>query len=173
MAFENLIIPKTISANSLLQNYEELYYVWIDVYNVDESSIPTVLDKEDYEMYLDLVITKFKSLPKKSIPVRFIEPRVEEEERELGYRLTTGFRLGVLDGVLRTYGVSLRVGDIITTYRIFEELGDLKSFEQFTKTAFVRPIQAIVPAVYTLSMQNALEWEIQVSDTDIVFRYFV
>jgi len=173
MAIDDVLLPKIATAQSLLQDYEEMYYVWVDVYQVDESALPSPDQLVDFHFYLDYVITKFKSLPKKSIPVRFIEPQVDVEQRELGYMLTTGFRLGVLDSVLRKYQVSLHVGDIVTTYRLFEELGDLKSFEEFTKTAFVRPIQAIIPVTYTLSMQNVLEWELQVSDTDVIFRYLV
>jgi len=173
MAFSDFILPKVQSAQSFLQDYEEMYYVWVDVYQVDEGSLPSPDQLADFYFYLDYVITKFKSLPKVSIPVRFIEPQVDVEQKELGYMLTTGFRLGVLDSVLRKYQVSLHVGDIVTTYRLFEELGDIKSFEEFTKTAFVRPIQAIIPVTYTLSTQNVLEWEIQVSDTDVIFRYLI
>lgn len=166
---ESLLLGKYIVAQRLLNEYANLYWYKVDVYCVDESTLPEMT--EDYALYLDYVITKFVTLPKKSIPVRFLESSAEVEEHMLGNILTSGFTIGVLDSVLRENRVSLKVGDIIATHRVFEEIATLKSFEQFTKPAFVRIVQSIVPRTFMVANVNILEWEVRLSDTDVVFRY--
>lgn len=171
MSFVNLVLAKFRSAERFLNEYAKLYWYEADLYMVDEGSVPVISD--DYGLYLDYVVTKFRSLPKVTIPVRFVELESDLEENELGAILTTGFSLGVLDSVLREKKVSLRVGDVIATARVFDELAELKSFEQFTKPAFVRVVQSIVPRTLMIGLMNVVEWVIRVSDTDVVFRYYV
>jgi hypothetical protein len=49
----------------------------------------------------------------------------------------------------------------------------LKSFEQFTKPVFVRFVQNIQPSVFVLKHNNVLEWALEVSEADVVFRLSV
>lgn len=166
---ESLVLSKYKAAQRFLHEYAKLYWYVVDVYCVDESALPPMT--EDYAMYLDFVITKFVTLPKKTIPVRFLESSVDVEENMLGNILTSGFAICVLDSILRENKVSLKVGDIISTHRVFEDIAELKSFSQFTKPAFVRIVQSIVPRTFMVANVNTLEWEIRLSDTDVVFRY--
>lgn len=171
MSFRNLALAKHLSAERFLKEYAKLYWYEVDLYMVDESLVSPVTD--DYGLYLDYVVSKFQSLPKITVPVRFVDLESDVEENEFGAFLTTGFNLGILDSILREKQVSLRIGDVISTSRIFEELANLKSFEQFTKPAFVRVVQSIVPRTVMIGLMNVLEWVVRVSDTDVVFRYYV
>ncbi len=171
MSFADIILAKTRTANAMLDTYETLYYMEVDIYHVDMRSLPQ--PDADFQMYLDLIITTFKSLPAVTVPARFIASVAEPEKKELGYLLQSGFKLGILDSILRKNNVSLGIGDIITTQGIFGKLANLTSFTELTSALFVRPVQTILPKTYTLSMQNLLEWEVEVSDTDVVFRYLV
>lgn len=159
------------TAEALLELYQQIYSYKVDIYSVDLSQVPEITD--DYYLYLDWVLHKFVSLPKVTVPARIIQSNVDIEDREYTYLLTSGFTIGVLDLVLRKNRVSLRVGDIIATHRVFEELSQLGSFEAFTRPAFVRQIVSITPHTYVYGMLNVVEWAIRVSDTDIVFRYHV
>lgn len=166
-----LLFSRYFSAIRFLHQYSDLYNYTIDVYEVDESSIPPLI--EDHSLYLDFIVTKFVSLPKKTIPVRFIDRRVEVEGRELGSIVTSGFSIGILDSVLREHKVTLKVGDVVATSNVFEELAQIKSFELFTKPAFVRVVQSIVPNIVLLTLNTVVEWRVELSSTDVVFRYYV
>jgi hypothetical protein len=74
---------------------------------------------------------------------------------------------------LRQEGVSLRVGDVVASAGVFEELAQLKSFEQFTKPVFVRFVQDVKPSMFVLQYNNTLEWRMRVSEADVVFRLAV
>ncbi len=171
MSFADIVLAKTRSANKLLEVEETLYYMYVDVYHVDMKSLPQ--STEDFQMYLDLIYTTFKSLPVISLPARFISSEAEKEKKELGYILESGFKLGILNSVLRNNNVSLGIGDVVTTQGIFGSLANLTSFTEFTNPMFVRLIQSVVPKTYTVAMQNLVEWEVEVSDTDVVFRTLV
>jgi hypothetical protein len=127
----------------------------------------------DYEFYVDKVINFFKLLPKKTLYVRVLSPEADMEQETLGYILTSRFRIAVPDVVLRVEGVSPRAGDVIASVGVFEEIAQLKSFEQFTKPVFVRFVQNIQPSIFVLQHNNVLEWVMEVSDTDVVFRLYV
>lgn len=170
MAFTNLL-GKYKTAEALLQRYEELYYYQVDYYMVDDQSF-VYQQQEDYDRYLDWVVSYFVTLPKVTIPVRIFGWRVDEDENVLGKILSSGFSLGVLDKVLREYGVSVRVGDVVASAGVFTELVNLKDYNQFVKPVFVRLVQKVEPNVFILQGNNVLEWKIDLSDTDVVFRYY-
>jgi hypothetical protein len=130
-------------------------------------------DMSDYEFYVDKVVNFFKVLPKKTLYVRVLAPEAETEQDTLGYILTSSFEIAVADALLRQEGVSPRVGDVVASAGVFEELAQLKSFEQFTKPVFVRFVQEIKPSVFVLQHNNVLEWKLRVSDADVVFRLLV
>lgn len=170
MAFTNLL-RKYKTAEALLQRYEELYYYQVDYYMVDDQNF-VYQQQEDYDRYLDWVVSYFVALPKVTIPVRIFGWRVDEDENVLGKILSSGFSLGVLDKVLREYGVSVRVGDVVASAGVFTELANLKDYNQFVKPVFVRLVQKVEPNVFILQGNNVLEWKIDLSDTDVVFRYY-
>jgi hypothetical protein len=127
----------------------------------------------EYDRYVDKVVNFFKVLPKKTLYVRLLAPEAETEQDILGWLLTAKFKVAVADVLLRQEEVSPRVGDVIASAGVFEELAQLKSFEQFTKPVFVRFVQDIKPSVFVLQHNNILEWVMEVSDADVVFRLAV
>jgi hypothetical protein len=130
-------------------------------------------DMSDYEFYVDKVVNFFKVLPKKTLYVRVLAPEAETEQDTLGYILTSSFEIAVADVLLRQEEVSPRVGDVVASAGVFEELAQLKSFDQFTKPVFVRFVQEIKPSVFVLQHNSTLEWKLRVSDADVVFRLLV
>lgn len=170
---QNILLAKYKVAESLLNSYANLYWYRVDVYMVDESLVQRGADDVDYDLYLDYLRTKYKSLPRVTIPVRFIATENDVEGRDWSFVLGTGFRLGILDKVLRDNNVSLRVGDVIATSRILDQVMEHQSFDVFSQPVFVRIVQTIVPHTYVVSGINVMEWEVMVSDRDVVFRYFV
>ncbi len=170
MPFRNLL-HKYRTAEALLARYESLYYYQVDYYQVDEVNF-FYKGREDYDTYLDWVVSYFVAKEKVTIPVRIFEWRQDEEEANLGKILSTGFSIGVLDKVLRDYGISVRVGDVVASAGVFDELANLKDYSQLVKPVFVRLVQRVEPHVYILQGNNVLEWRLQVSDTDVVFRYY-
>jgi hypothetical protein len=172
MYFQNLIVKYAIAENWLLQ-YSRLYWYPVDYYMLDESQRVMLGEMTDYEFYVDKVVNFFKVLPKKTLYVRILAPEAETEQDTLGWLLTARFKVAVADILLRQEEVSLRVGDVIASAGVFEELAQLKSFEQFTKPVFVRFVQDIKPSVFVLQHNNVLEWVMEVSDADVVFRLLV
>jgi hypothetical protein len=140
---------------------------------LDESERVMVGELNEYDMYVDKVVNFFKVLPKKTLYVRLLAPEAETEQDTLGWLLTAKFKVAVADVLLRQEEVSPRVGDVIASAGVFEELAQLKSFEQFTKPVFVRFVQDIKPSVFVLQHNNILEWVMEVSDADVVFRLAV
>jgi len=174
MYFQNLI-AKYKTAELWLLRYSQLYWYPVDYYMLDESLKEGLMLGEisDYEFYVDKVVNFFKVLPKKTLYARILAPGAETEQDTLGYILTMGFEVCVPDILLRQEGVSLRVGDVVASAGVFEELAQLKSFEQFTKPVFVRFVQDIKPSVFVLQYNNVLEWKMRVSDADVVVRLLV
>ena len=172
MAFQSLI-QKYKTAERWLSSYSDLYWYQVDWYELDESQKLMFGEDADYGFYVDKVVNFFKMLPKKTIGVRIlpIEPGMERET--LGHILVTEFEIAVPDVVLRDAGISPRVGDVIASAGVFDELAELESFDQFTKPVFVRFVQEIKPATFVLMHNNVLEWRIRVSESDVVFRYAV
>ena len=140
---------------------------------LDEEQRLMLGDISDYEFYVDKVLNFFKVLPKKTLYVRVLNPEADAEQDTLGYILTSRFRIAVADVLLRQEGVSPRVGDVVASAGVFEELARLKSFDQFTKPVFVRFVQNIEPSIFVLQHNNVLEWVMEVSDSDVVFRFLV
>jgi hypothetical protein len=145
----------------------------VDYYMLDEEQRLMLGEMTDYEFYVDKVVNFFRVLPKKTLYVRVLSPEADTEQDTLGYILTSRFRVAVADVLLRQEGVSPRVGDVVASAGVFEELAKLKSFEQFTKPVFVRFVQNIQPSVFVLQHNNVLEWVMEVSDADVVFRLSV
>jgi len=172
MYFQSLIAKYKIAEQWLLQ-YSRLYWYPVDYYMLDESQRLMLSDVSDYEFYVDKVVNFFRVLPKKTLYVRILAPEAETEQNTLGWLLTTKFKVAVVDVLLRQEGVSLRVGDVVASAGVFEELAQLKSFEQFTKPVFVRFVQDIKPSIFVLQHNNVMEWVMEVSDTDVVFRLAV
>jgi hypothetical protein len=172
MYFQSLI-AKYKTAETWLLQYSRLYWYPVDYFMLDENQKVMLGEMTDYEFYVDKVVNFFKVLPKKTLYVRILAPEAETEQDILGYLLTTSFEVAVADVLLRQEGVSLRVGDVIASAGVFEELAQLKSFEQFTKPVFVRFVQDIKPSVFVLQHNNVLEWKMRVADADIVFRLAV
>jgi len=172
MYFDRLL-PKYRTAELWLLKYSKLYWYSVDYYMLDEEQRLMLGEIADYEFYVDKVINFFKLLPKKTLYVRILEPEADMEQETLGYILTSKFRVAVPDVVLRVEGVSPRVGDVVASAGVFEEVAQLKSFEQFTKPMFVRFVQNIQPSIFVLQCNNVLEWVIEVSDADVVFRLYV
>jgi hypothetical protein len=140
---------------------------------LDESQRVMLGEISEYEFYVDKVVNFFMVLPKKTLYVRILAPEAETEQDILGYLLVSRFRVAVADVLLRQEGVSPRVGDVIASAGVFEELAQLKSFEQFTKPVFVRFVQDIKPSIFVLQHNNVLEWVLEVSEADVVFRLLV
>jgi hypothetical protein len=157
-------------AEQWLLQYSQLYWYPVDYYMLDESQRVMLGELNDYEFYVDKVVNFFMMLPKKTLYVRILAPEAETEQNILGYILTMGFDVAIPDILLRQEQVALRVGDVIASAGVFEELAQLKSFEQFTKPVFVRFVQDIKPSIFVLQYNNTLEWKLRVSDADIVFR---
>jgi hypothetical protein len=172
--FQNLIAKYKTAEQWMLQ-YSRLYWYPVDYYMLDENQRERLMSGEmsEYEFYVDKVVNFFKVLPKKTLYVRILAPEAETEQDILGYILTTGFEVCVPDVQLRQEEVSLRVGDVVASAGVFEELAQLKSFEQFTKPVFVRFVQDIKPSVFVLQHNNVLEWRMRVSEADVVFRLAV
>jgi hypothetical protein len=169
MYFKNLIAKYQIAEQWLLQ-YSQLYWYPVDYYMLDEGHRVMLGELSDYEFYVDKVVSFFVMLPKKTLYARILGPGAETEQNTLGYILTVGFEIAVPDVLLRKEQVALRVGDVVASAGVFEELAQLKSFEQFTKPVFVRFVQDIKPSIFVLQYNNTLEWKMRVSDADIVFR---
>jgi hypothetical protein len=142
---------------------------------LDESERERLMlgEMSDYEFYVDKVVNFFKLLPRKTLYVRILAPEADMEQDTLGYILTSKFRVAVPDILLRAAEVSPRVGDVIASVGVFEEIAQLKSFEQFTKPVFVRFVQNIQPSIFVLQHNNVLEWVLEVSEADVVFRLLV
>jgi hypothetical protein len=140
---------------------------------LDENQRLMLGEISEYEFYVDKVVNFFKLLPKKTLYVRVLSPEAETEQDTLGWILTSRFQIAVADILLRQEGVSPRVGDVVASAGVFEELAQLKSFDQFTKPVFVRFVQNIKPSVFVLQHNNVLEWVMEVADSDIVFRLLV
>jgi hypothetical protein len=172
MYFENLL-AKYRTAELWLLQYSQLYWYMVDYYMLDEEQRLMLGDLSDYEFYVDKVVNFFRVLPKKTLYVRVLSPEADTEQDTLGYILTSRFRIAVADVLLRQEGVSPRVGDVVASAGVFEELAKLKSFEQFTKPVFVRFVQNIQPSIFVLQHNNVLEWVMEVSDADVVFRFLV
>jgi len=172
MYFRNLI-AKYGTAEKWLLKYSQLYWYPVDYYMLDESQRLMLSEVSDYEFYVDKVVNFFKVLPKKTLYVRILAPEAETEQDTLGWLLTTRFKIAVADVLLRQEGVSPRVGDVVASAGVFEELAQLKSFEQFTKPVFVRFVQDIKPSVFVLQHNNTIEWVMEVSDADVVVRLAV
>lgn len=172
MYFRNLI-AKYGTAEKWLLKYSQLYWYPVDYYMLDESQRLMLSEVSDYEFYVDKVVNFFKVLPKKTLYVRILAPEAETEQDTLGWLLTTRFKIAVADVLLRQEGVSPRVGDVVASAGVFEELAQLKSFEQFTKPVFVRFVQDIKPSVFVLQHNNVLEWRMRVAESDVVFRLLV
>jgi len=172
MYFRNLI-AKYGTAEKWLLKYSQLYWYPVDYYMLDESQRLMLSEVSDYEFYVDKVVNFFKVLPKKTLYVRILAPEAETEQDTLGWLLTLRFKIAVADVILRQEGVSPRVGDVVASAGVFEELAQLKSFEQFTKPVFVRFVQDIRPSVFVLQHNNTIAWVMEVSDADIVFRLVV
>ena len=172
MYFRNLISKFKTGEQWLLQ-YSQLYWYPVDYYMLDESEREMVGELSEYDRYVDNVVNFFKVLPKKTLYVRLLAPEAETEQDTLGWLLTAKFKVAVADVLLRQEEVSPRVGDVIASAGVFEELAQLKSFEQFTKPVFVRFVQDIKPSVFVLQHNNILEWVMEVSDADVVFRLAV
>ena len=172
MYFRNLI-AKYGTAEKWLLKYSQLYWYPVDYYMLDESQRLMLGEMTEYEFYVDKVVNFFKVLPKKALYVRILAPEAETEQDTLGWLLTTRFKIAVADVLLRQEGVSPRVGDVVASAGVFEELAQLKSFEQFTKPVFVRFVQDIKPSVFVLQHNNVLEWRMRVAESDVVFRLLV
>ena len=175
MAFVSLVFPKFSVAQRLLSEYEKLYFYEVDYYMVDDVDLQSILQSGGRDMYLDYVVNYFSMLEPVRIPVRIGEVRTDQEEQTLGHILSTGFTIFVLDNVLREKGVGVRKGDVVASSGIFSELARMKDegYRVFTRPAFVRLVQSVSPHSYVLQQNNVLEWAIMVSDTDVVFRYYV
>jgi hypothetical protein len=145
----------------------------VDYYALDENHRLMLGEMSEYEFYVDKVVNFFKLLPKKTLYVRVLSPEADTEQDTLGWILTSSFEIAVADVLLRQEGVSPRVGDVVASAGVFEELAELKSFEQFTKPVFVRFVQEIKPSVFVLQHNNAVEWKMRLADSDIVFRLLV
>jgi len=174
MYFRNLL-AKYRTAERWLVQYSQLYWYEVDYYMLDESLKEGLMlgEMTEYEFYVDKVVNFFKLLPKKTLYVRVLAPEAETEQDTLGWILTSKFQIAVADILLRQEGVSPRVGDVVASAGVFEELAQLKSFDQFTKPVFVRFVQSIKPSVFVLQHNNVLEWVMEVSDSDVVFRLLV
>jgi hypothetical protein len=172
MYFKNLI-AKYETAERWLLAYSRLYWYPVDYFALDENHRLMLGELSEYEFYVDKVVNFFKMLPKKTLYVRVLSPDADTEQDTLGYILTSRFQVAVADVLLRQEGVSPRVGDVVASAGVFEELAQLKSFEQFTKPVFVRFVQNIKPSVFVLQHNNVLEWVMEVADSDIVFRLLV
>jgi len=172
MYFDRLL-PKYRTAELWLLKYSRLYGYPVDYYMLDENERLMLGEMSEYEFYVDKVVNFFKLLPKKTLYVRILAPEADMEQDTLGYILTSKFRVAVPDILLRVEGVSPRVGDVIASVGVFEEVAELKSFEQFTKPVFVRFVQNIQPSVFVLQHNNVLEWVLEVSEADVVFRLSV
>jgi hypothetical protein len=172
MYFKNLI-AKYGTAELWLLKYSQLYWYPIDYYMLDEEQRLMLGDISDYEFYVDKVVNFFKVLPKKTLYVRILGSEADTEQDTLGYILTSRFSVAVADVLLRQEEVSPRVGDVVASAGVFEELAKLKSFEQFTKPVFVRFVQNIQPSIFVLQHNNVLEWIMEVSDADVIFRLSV
>ena len=129
MYFKNLI-AKYGTAERWLLKYSQLYWYPVDYYMLDESLKEGLMLGEisDYEFYVDKVVNFFKVLPKKTLYARILAPGAETEQDTLGWILTMGFEVCVPDILLRQEGGSLRVGDVVASAGVFEELAQLKSF---------------------------------------------
>ena len=172
MYFKNLIAKYRTAENWLLR-YSQLYWYPVDYYALDEDHRLVLGEMSSYEFYVDKVVNFFKLLPKRTLYVRVLSPEAESEQDTLGWLLTSRFQIAVADVLLRREGVSPRVGDVVASAGVFEELAQLKSFDQFTKPVFVRFVQNIKPSVFVLQHNNVLEWVMEVSDSDVVFRLLV
>lgn len=172
MYFKNLL-ARYKTAEQWLLKYSQLYWYPVDYYMLDEEQRLMLGEMAEYEFYVDKVVNFFKLLPKKTLYVRILSPEDEVEQDTLGYILTHSFEIAVADVLLRQEGVSPRVGDVVASAGVFEEVAQLKSFEQFTKPVFVRFVQDIKPSIFVLQHNNVLEWKMRVSDADIVFRIAV
>ena len=172
MYFKSLL-AKYYTAELWLLKYSQLYWYPVDYYMLDEEHRLMLGEMSEYEFYVDKVVNFFRVLPKKTLYVRVLSPEINTEQDILGYILTSGFRIAVADVLLRQEGVSPRVGDVVASAGVFEELAKLRSFEQFTKPVFVRFVQSIQPSIFVLQHNNVLEWVLEVSDSDVVFRFLV
>jgi hypothetical protein len=160
------------SAEAWLDSYSGMYWYPIDFYAVDETVDLRPAQSDLYSFYLDRVVNYFQSLPKVTLPARIIGNTTDTEPDDLGYIFRHSFIVVVPDIALRKNRVSLRVGDVVTTAGLFGEMADLKDFSQYTKPAFVRLIQRISPQSYALVYHHTLEWGLEVSDTDVIFRTY-
>ena len=172
MYFRNLI-AKYGTAEIWLLKYSRLYWYPVDYYMLDEEQRLMLGQMAEYEFYIDKVVNFFKLLSKKTLYVRILPSEPETEQDTLGYILTNSFEIAVADVLLRQEGVSPRIGDVVASAGVFEEVAELKSFEQYTKPVFVRFVQDIKPSVFVLQHNNALEWRMRVSEADVVFRIAV
>ena len=172
MYFRNLI-AKYGAAEKWLLKYSQLYWYPVDFFMLDEDQKLMLGEMTEYEFYVDKVVNFFKVLPKKTLYVRILAPSAETEQDTLGWLLTTGFEICVPDIQLRSNGVALRVGDVVASAGVFEEIAQLKSFEQFTKPVFVRFVQDIKPSIFVLQHNNVLEWRVRVAEADVVFRLLI
>jgi hypothetical protein len=167
------VLPKYQTAEMWLLKYSQLYWYPVDYYMLDEEHRLMLGEMSEYEFYVDKVVNFFKLLPSKTLYARILAPEADMEQDTLGYILTSKFRVAVPDILLRAAEVSPRVGDVIASVGVFEEIAQLKSFEQFTKPVFVRFVQNIQPSVFVLQHNNVLEWVLEVSEADVVVRLLV
>jgi len=160
------------SAEAWLDSYSSMYWYPVDFYAVDESVDLRPAEDDLYSFYIDRVINYFNTLPKVTLPARIISNVTDMEPDNLGLIFRHSFLVVVPDVALRKNQVSIRVGDVITTSGLFGELADLKDFSQYVKPAFVRLIQRVSPQTYALVYHHTLEWGLEVSDTDVIFRTY-
>jgi hypothetical protein len=169
MAFQSLL-QKYKTLEQWLVSYSGLYWYQVDYYEMDSSVNLMAGNQSDYSFYLDKVINYFSVLPKKTIPARILSPDSNADKDTLGYILNTAFDVVVPDVVLRNAGISVRVGDVVCSAGVFGQLANLKDFSQFTQPVFVRLVQSVAPRSFVLQHNNIIEWDIKVSNSDVIVR---
>lgn len=170
-----VILPKYNISEISLYRYFQLYGFQVDYYQVDSPIGFGTPDeyKDNFEFYLDKVINYFSLKPVVPLSCRIGKAAYDKDKKEgVGWSLTTGFDLFVCDKELRDKSISVSVGDVVTSNRLFAEIATIKDFSQLTAPSFVRFVEDVEPASFVAGGSNILIWKITVSDTDVIFRKF-